>query len=375
MNYRNLFDIFSKMFAMTSGKALISAAIAMFSFLFSPCPVRAQHKVAFVIKESEKKVDVMINGKYFTSYLFTGDIDKPVLYPLLTASNVLLTRGFPIKSRPNERTDHPHHIGMWFNYGDVNGLDFWNNSYAIKDSVKHKYGSIRHRRVVKAEGGSKSGTLSVEADWVDHSSKVLVKEQTSFIFSGDMNNRIIDRITTLTAQQEKVNFTDNKEGMLGIRVTREIEIPADKPDIFTDAQGNPTKVAVLNNEGVTGNFLTSEGKTGNDAWGTRGKWCMMYGRKSNEDVSITIFDHPFNPGYPTYWHARGYGLFAANNLGQEALSGGKEKLNFSLAEGKSVTFRYRIMIANGRTPSSDELNAMAESFVKSVADNLARKPR
>lgn len=344
-------------------KQVIPGSLSILS-LFSFSMIFAQEDVKFIQKQNEQKIDVMLGGKLFTSYLYKGTIDKPVLYPLQTASGVTVTRGFPLNPRPSERTDHPHHIGMWFNYGDVNGLDFWNNSYAIKPEDKPKFGSIRHQNVLKAEGGKNKGTLVVEANWVDNTGNVLLKEQTTFVFSGDATKRIIERTSTLTAQNKKVTMTDNKEGVLGIRVTRELEIPSDKPEIYTDAQGNPTKVAVLNNEGVTGNFLTSEGKTGNDVWGTRGKWCMMYGTKNGEPVSITIVDHPANLGYPTYWHARGYGLFAANTLGQEALSGGKEKLNFSLDPAKSVTFRYKILISNGTTPTADELNQAAEAFSK-----------
>lgn len=324
----------------------------------------SQKEVKFIQQAKEQKVDVMIDGKLFTSYIYKNTIDKPVLYPLQTASGITVTRGFPLNPRPNERTDHPHHIGMWFNYGDVNGLDFWNNSSAIKEELKPKYGSIVHQKILKAEGGKDKGTLVVEADWVDHKKNILLKELTTFVFSGNVTNRMVERTTTLTAQNEKVTMKDNKEGALGIRVTRELEMPADKPEIFTDAQGNPTKVAVLNNEGVTGNFLTSEGKTGNQTWGTRGNWCIMYGSKNGEPVSITIVDHPANPGYPTHWHARGYGLFAANTLGQEALSGGKEKLNFSLEPGKSVTFRYKVIITNGATPTAEKLNQAAELFSK-----------
>ena len=35
-------------------------------------------------------------------------------------------------------------------------------------------------------------------------------------------------------------------------------------------------------------------------------------------VALAILDHPSNPGFPPYWHARGYGLYAVNNLGQNA---------------------------------------------------------
>ncbi|MFV8328235.1 PmoA family protein [Flavobacterium sp. ZS1P14] len=341
-------------------KHISICAVSLFSFtnLF------AQKPVAFVQNEKEQKIDVMIEGKFFTSYLYSNTIDKPVLFPLVTVSGTTVTRGFPLATRANERTDHPHHIGMWFNYGDVNGLDFWNNSDAIKTADKPKYGSIRHQKIVAVKSGPQKGELKVNSNWVDNNGKIVLKETTVLVFSGDDNSRTIDRTTTLTAQEEKVTFKDNKEGVLGIRVARELEMPSEKAEIFTDAQGLATTVAVLNNEGVTGNFLSSKGITGNEVWGTRDNWCMMYGQKNGEDIAISIIDHPNNPGYPTYWHARGYGLFAANTLGQEVLSGGKEKLNFSLDAGNSVTFKYRVMITNGNIPSKETLNKEAVSFAK-----------
>jgi hypothetical protein len=335
-------------------------ALSLFSFI----NLFAQKQVAFVQNEKEQKIDVMIEGKFFTSYRYSNTIDKPVLFPLVTVSGTTVTRGFPLATRANERTDHPHHIGMWFNYGDVNGLDFWNNSDAIKTEDKPKYGSIQHQKIVSVKSGPQKGELKVSSNWVDNNGKIVLKETTILVFSGDDNSRTIDRTTTLTAQEEKVTFKDNKEGLLGIRVARELEMPSKKAEIFTDAQGLATTVAVLNNEGVTGDFISSKGITGNEVWGTRGNWCMMYGQKNGEDIAISIIDHPDNPGYPTYWHARGYGLFAANTLGQEVLSGGKEKLNLSLDAGNSVTFKYRVMITNGNIPSKETLNREATSFAK-----------
>lgn len=80
------------------------------------------------------------------------------------------------------------------------------------------------------------------------------------MFRGGPGFRSVDRITTLTAQDEKVSFPDEKDGMLGLRVIRALEIPSDKPEVFTDATGHPTTVAKLDNTGVNGTYLTSEGK-------------------------------------------------------------------------------------------------------------------
>src|SRR3972149_7481551 len=132
--------------------------------------------VSFVEVADKDRVDVYFDGKLFTSYIYPATLEKPVLYPITTAEGTLVTRGFPLQPRPGERVDHPHQVGWWFNYGDVNGLDFWNNSYAIPADQKPKYGSIRHTRVIKAEGNSRGGTLVVQCGWEDHQKNVLLGE-------------------------------------------------------------------------------------------------------------------------------------------------------------------------------------------------------
>jgi hypothetical protein len=312
-------------------------------------------RVSLVVNEQARRVDVSIDGKPFTSYIWPTTLKKPVLYPLRTARGTVITRGYPLEQRPGERIDHPHHAGLWFNYENVNGLDFWNNSDAIPVERAPKMGTIVQRAIVAAKSGSQEGELDVEADWVTFEKKVLLNERTHFVFRGGPSFRSVDRITTLRAIDEKVSFPDAKDGMLGLRVIRALEIPSDKPEVFSDASGHATMVAKLDNTGVNGTYLTSEGKKGDAAWGTRGRWCNLSGMIGDEPVTITILDHPGNPGFPTYWHARGYGLFAANPLGQKAFSNGKEELNFALAPHASATFRYRILISSAiLTPEATE---------------------
>ncbi|MGB2252675.1 MAG: PmoA family protein, partial [Flavobacteriaceae bacterium] len=300
--------------------------------------------VVFVNDTANQKIDVQLNGTLFTSYHYQASLPKPVLFPLVTASGKTLTRGFPIDPQPGERVDHPHHMGHWFNYGDVNGLDFWNNSDAIPEEKLENYGKIVHSEIVKIN--QEEGSLITKSSWQNIAGESLLDETTVFKFSQEGNTRVVDRYTTLTALED-ISFKDNKEGVFGVRVTRAMELPAKKPAIFVDAQGNPTEVKVLDNTGVNGNYLSSEGLEGNDVWGTRAEWVKLYSTINEEPVSITILDHPKNVGYPTYWHARDYGLFSANPLGQEVFSKGKEALNFSLQNGESVTFHYRMLVHNG----------------------------
>jgi hypothetical protein len=333
------------------------AAVAL--FLCALCGVAAKSlpadRISLTVNEPSRRVDVYIDGQPFTSYIWPTTLKKPVLYPLRTAKGTIITRGFPLEPRLGERVDHPHHAGLWLNYENVNGLDFWNNSDAIKPQDAPKMGTIRHESIVSAKGGAQQGELEVTADWLTYDNKVLLKENTRYVFRAGPDFRSVDRITTLHAQDVKVVFADAKDGMLGLRVIRALEIPSDKPEVYTDASGRATAVAKLDNSGVNGNYLTSEGKTGDAAWGTRGRWCNLTGKVGDEPVTVSIFDHPQNPGFPTYWHARGYGLFAANPLGQKIFSNGKEELNFSLAPHATVTFRYRILMSSAiLTPEATE---------------------
>jgi hypothetical protein len=322
------------------------SAILLLAVCSMSAGIPAADHVHLAVDESSRRVDVMIDGKPFTSYIWPEAVKKPVLYPIRDAHGTLVTRGWPMDPRPGERVDHPHHVGLWLNYENVNGTDFWNNSDAIKPSDAPKMGTILHRRIVQAQSGER-GDLITESDWVLHDGRTLLHERTEYIFAGDASTRTIDRITTLTALDARVSFDDAKDGMLGMRVARQLELPATKAEVFTDIAGRKTDVPKLDNTGITGNYLTSEGKQGNDAWGTRGRWCVLTGRIGSDAISIAILDHPKNPGYPTYWHARDYGLFAANPLGQKIFSNGKDALGFALEPKQSVTFRHRILIVDG----------------------------
>lgn len=337
-------------------------AIAM-TTLSSVTLAQKNEPVKMVKSAKENKVDIFIGGKPFTSFLYPDTLEKPVLYPLHAANGTLVTRGFPIAPRAGDPTDHPHHIGIWFNFENLNGLDFWNNSYAIPASKKSAYGWIRTDRILEAKGGS-TGVLAYHANWTNQQKEVILEETTRFEFSGDGNQRIIDRVTTLKADMTAV-FKDAKDGMLGLRLAHELQIPDAADQKFTDDKGNVTVVKGGTDKLANGTYLTSAGKTGNDAWSTRGVWCKVYAKMGADSVSIAIIDHPKNVNYPTFWHARGYGLFAANPLGEKIFTNGKSEKNLTLQKGESVTFRYRVVITNGsETISAAKLNELADGFGK-----------
>lgn len=317
--------------------------------------------VEFVQHESGNKIDVMVDGKLFTSYQWPAEnVYKPVLHPVLAASGTEVTRGFPLTPNPGERADHMHHVGNWMNYGNVDGNDFWGNGHTGQRS--HNGGEIKHLGVEKLEAGNGEGMMITTGSWRDSVGVELLTEKTEYHFITDGETRIIDRITTLTAVGKTVAFNDTKEGMFAIRVARELELPSDGKITVVDENGNPKNLDKASVEGITGNYRSSEGVTGSDVWGTRAKWMNLFGNIGDEKVSVAICDHPKNQNYPTYWHARGYGLFSANPLGVRDFTNGKEELNLKLQAGESVTFRYRLVIGSNIHFTNEAVNAFTEDF-------------
>jgi Family of unknown function (DUF6807) len=322
-----------------------------------------EESVELINDEANNKVDVIINGALFTSYQYPENVEKPFLYPVISPNGSIITRGFPIEPREGERVDHPHHVGIWFNHGDVNGLDFWNNSSAIAAEKKDSYGHIVHQKIIKAEGGE-TGVLEVIMNWDDSKGNTLLIENTRYVFSGDLNSRTIDHITTLTAVADTVTFYDSKEGSFAIRVDRAFEMPAEGPSVFTDDKGNPTKVEATDNTGVTGMYFSNQGLTGGDVWGTRNDWVVLSGVKDDTEIAFGIFDNPKNTGYPAYAHARGYGLFSVNNFGQNSYDPSKEKMTYTLEKGESVKLYHRFYLQSGNKLTSEKANMIFSEFTK-----------
>jgi hypothetical protein len=321
-------------------------------------------KITFVKNEPEKKIDVMVDGKLFTSYCWFDNVFKPFLYPINTSEGTEITRGYPLKPREGERNDHNHQIGLWLTYGDIDGIDFWGNGSKGLGIKNPNGGVIQHLKVDKMKDGDE-GVLITRASWLDPSGKELFSDKTEYHFIAKGSVRIIDRIMTLTAVgKDTVTFKDTKEGMFGIRVARQLELPSKDKGTFIDAQGKPSPARISSNEGITGNYRSSEGITGDAVWSTRAKWMDLYGSIGNEKISIIICDHPKNQSYPTYWHARGYGLFSANPFGAKDFTQGKTVLNFKLPKGKSITLRYRVIVSSGADMNDAEINTYADEFAK-----------
>lgn len=317
--------------------------------------------VSLIANDSLNRLDIFIDNKFFTSYLYADSIlRKPVLFPLFTANEERVTRGYPFHPNPGERFDHPHHYGLWFNHGDVNGVDFWNSSVERKQS-KGRYGRINHVKFLKIDSG-KTGTLEVQKEWRSDTDELFLRERTQYVFEGNDKGRTITHTTTLTAPEVDVLFKDSKEGMFAMRVRRELEIPSADPTKLIGSDLSPSDSAAVDVKDVTGYYRNSDGLEGYPTvWGKRAKWMQLSGIIDNDSISIIIFDHPNNVNHPPHWMARDYGLYGVNSLGSNLYTEGKEQFNFVLKKGDSVTFKHQVLIING-SPSAARIDVLYEDF-------------
>ncbi len=218
--------------------------------------------VSFVENQTDKSMKVLVAGQQFTIFQWPDNISKPVLYPVFSSTGIEITRGFPVNPKNGERADHPHQIGIWLTYGNVNGNDFWGNGSQGLGTKNSNGGTIKHLKIENIKEGEEVGSFESFESWVDSAGIELLKEKTTYSFIADGKNRIIDRITTLTAGDINVEMPDTKEGMFGIRVARQLELPSNGTVELYNTDGTITRVKDTLNIGISGNYESSDGIVG-----------------------------------------------------------------------------------------------------------------
>ncbi len=276
-------------------------------------------------------VDVWIGGRPFTTYYFDPSVAKPYFFPLRSAHGTVVTRGFPMTPDiAGEDHDEPHQRPMYFAHGDINGFDFWGEAAFPKwsDHAASTFGRTVFHTVNQIQSGFGDGSLQATFDLVTPGGPIAEETQT-YRFEGDEQSRIIDCAFAIHATHGPITMGDTKEGTFAIRVVKALDSP---PGRMVNADGASLEKGI---------------------WGKRSDWVDYYGRVADEDVGVAIFDHPRNLRAPTYWHARAYGLLAANPFGLKQFTGDRRQDGrYVIPAGGSLTFRYRVFIHHGGAPQA-----------------------
>jgi hypothetical protein len=287
------------------------------------------------IEPREDRYIVKIDGELFTQYIFKG-YDKPILYPLIGPHGIPMTRNWPMaEAAPGEAKDHPHHKSLWFAHGDVNGIDFWAEGEGKGTVARGNY------HFITSGGESDRASVRTVYEWRASDGRPICMEDRVVVFHHDKR---LDFQVRLYVPKKfgDVTFGDTKEGTMAIRTRPELEI----------------------RNGATA--VNSEGVTGREIWGKRAKWVDYSGVVDGRTVGVAIFDHPANPRHPTWWHARDYGLIAANPFGLHDFEKGQPRGagDLKIPAGASITFRYRFVFHEGDAQAAG-IAKMYEEYAES----------
>jgi len=265
------------------------------------------------------RVRISFESQLITQYIFKG-WQRPVMSPVIGPAGVRMTRAFPFdQDSQGESHDHPHHQSLWYGHGDISGTRFWKTE-----------GTVEHQALLRTDAQDGEAVIKTHNHWLaPDDGHVLSDTRTITIRVHDDGSRTIDYAVRLIADEGEVTIGDTKEGTMGIRT---------HPGLRLDGKRDSN-----------GRAMNSEGVRGKSVWGERADWVNYWGTIGGRDVGIMIFDHPANPRHPTWWHARHYGLIAANPFGISYFDDKPRGTgDMKLAAGESITFRYRFVFYPGR---------------------------
>jgi hypothetical protein len=313
------------------------------------------------ITADKSHIDFRAGKALVTRYVIDPKYAKPFFWPLNTPSGVPLTRPWPMaKLEPGEKKDHPHQKSAWFCHGDVipeglgvkksrhaDGVDFWAEGPG--------HGRIVCTRVGAVKQSKGHGQVMTTNEWrMTDGTKVLDETRTIHLYDlGSARLLVLD--IDLLASVVPITFGDTKEGSLGVRVRDSMRVDKGKGKL-TNAEGK-------SGEGPKGN------REKKGCWGLVSAWCDYTGPTEGREAGVALFADPTNP-VPSAWHARNYGLMAANPFGR-ARSGfpemrGKKEL-VKLTKGEHLKLRYGIYLHDGDAKEGKVAEGYAR-FVKLKAE-------
>jgi len=311
-------------------RSIVCAALGAIVLMYTHAVTLAE----VTAERTDSGVVIKLDGQPFAEYLARSG-SKPVIWPIIGPTGKPITRHYPMGKAPGESHDHPHHRSLWFTHGKVNGVDFWLEG--------NNRGTIEHQEFAKVEGG-RTARIVTHNIWKAPDGKEVCQDERRLVFGGNSDARWIDFNITITASNGPLTFGRTKEGTFGVRMAATM-----RPD-----------------KGKGGKIVNSEGHTDKSAWAKQAAWTDYHGPIDGETVGLAILNHPSSFRFPTHWHVRTYGLFAANPFMKEG---------HTIEPGDTITLRYRVFLHRGDQKQggvAEEFKRYARVHASSSIDTRSR---
>lgn len=270
------------------------------------------------VSRTAANADIMIGDELFARYDTVTGPNKPFFFPVFAPGHKQVVRGLPSAPRPGETTDHPHHQGLWFTHGSVNGEDYW----ALTQS------KTVHAAYRNVTGGPVCGGFTAITNWINKAGARVAEDTRDFLVYEMAGARVMDVSIAVRPVGGPLVFGDTKEGTFGIRLPDSMRL-----------------------RGGDGHIVNSEGVTDGATWGKRASWVDYVGSVDGATVGVAILEHPTSFRHPTHWHVRDYGLFCANPFGIHDFEQGKPAGtgDHTVQPGGALKLRYRLIFHAGDT--------------------------
>jgi hypothetical protein len=247
------------------------------------------------------------DGTEIARYHFGPTLRRPFLFPIIGPAGFSVTR----MGHPRDPESHSHHNSVWISHNDVNGVSFWGDQAG---------GKIRHKRIIQFDDGTEEAYLVADNEWIDNEDRVLLRETRRVVVHilDDSEWLLLIGLELKTNNNAAVTLGKTPFGMIGVRMAKTIGVN-DGGGTIRNSEGGINEEEIL--------------------W-KRAKWVDYSGRITNEKIEgVTLFDHPGNPNFPTYFHVRNDGWMGASLTYDEART---------IEPGTPLHLRYGLYIHSDR---------------------------
>lgn len=256
------------------------------------------------------KINITIDGKFFTSYIFSDDEKYPFFYPV----NGPLSGGSVTSMRNGV---YPHHTSLFFGCDMVNGGNYWQEGL-------ERGRIISVNAEIKKEGGD-TVIISDECIWSRPGALSPVKDTRKII---------------ITAPSKDKNFIDVE---ITMEMLMDVTIRKTNHSLFSARMA--ADLAVTNG----GTMINAEGAKGEkETFGKGSPWIDFSGKRGAVTEGLAILQHPANPWYPSPWFTRDYGFISPTPMYWPQ----NEKDTF-MKKGTQLLLRYRVIVHGGTHAEAD----------------------
>jgi len=321
-----------------AGKPRLRWLLLVPAFVVLSIPASTADLPQPTLEHETRQVRILARGKPCARYVFRdADVPRPYFADLREPGGVQVTRTYP-PVEGKDPTDHgTFHPGLWLAFGDLNGSDFWRN----KSRVEHEGRAAAPARVAG------SMTFATQNLYVAETGIPVCREYSGIHIWSRPAGTLLLLDSTFTPVIRDLVFGDQEEMGLGVRLATPLMVT--KGGRIRNSEGQENEKAVR---------------------GTNATWCDYSGIVDGRRVGVTLMPDPDN-FRPSWYHARDYGLLAANPFGRNALTGG-EKSAVVVKKGETLRLRFGVLLHGSKDATGVDVAAAYADYL-GLLKQLPRK--